>query len=129
MHRLLLGATITILGFTTAGAAASLGGAGGPLLVAGSAAVEECDADGFGLTHATGAGRVTTVTVTGIADPGCSGGVLRLQLTSGGSAVGAGGPVTVPSDGDTADDAVTVAIAPQPLAQLVDGFSASVVGP
>ncbi len=129
MRKLLSAVTLTITGFICAGAAASLGGAGAPLLGAGSAAVGECDADGFGLAHATAGGRVATVTVSGIADPGCSGGVVRIELTSGGAAAGSGGPVTVAADGDTADDVVAVAISPQPLAHQVDGFSVSVVGP
>lgn len=129
MRKLLLAVTITTIGFTCAGAAASLGGAGTPLLGAGSAAVTECDPDGFGLTHATAGGRVAAVTVSGIADPGCSGGTLVVKLTSAGAAAGGGGPVTVPADADTADDAVTVSMSSQPLAHEVDGFSLSVVGP
>jgi hypothetical protein len=129
MRKLLLAVTLTITGFTCVGAAASLGGAGAASLGAGSAAVGKCDTDGFGLTHATAGGRVATVTVSGVADPGCSGGVLRVELTSGGAAAGSGGPVTLAADGDTADDVVTVAISPQPLAHQVDGFSVSVIGP
>jgi hypothetical protein len=129
IRKLLLAVTLTITGFACTGAAASLGGAGAPSLGAGSAAVGECDTDGFGVTHATAAGRVATVTVSGIADPGCSGGALRVQLTSGGTAAGGGGPVTVAADGDTGDDSVAVTISPQPLAHEVDGFSVSVVGP
>jgi hypothetical protein len=129
MRRILRSVTIATLSFTCVGAAASLGGAGTPLLGAGSAAVSACDPDGFGISHVTVGGRVTSVTITGIADPGCTGGQLSVELTSAGAAAGGGGPVAVPADGDTVDDAVAVGVAPQPLAQQVDGFSVSVVGP
>jgi hypothetical protein len=129
MRRILRAVIIATLSFTCVGAAASLGGAGTPRLGAGSAAVAACDPDGFDISHVTGGGRVTSVTVTDIADPGCTGGQLSVELTSAGAAAGGAGPVTVPADDDTLDDAVAVAIAPQPPAQQVDGFSISVVGP
>lgn len=129
MRTLLLPLIIATAAFASAGSAASLGGAGSPRLVAGSAAVASCDGDGFGISHGTAGGRVATVTVSGISDPGCSGGVLRVMLTSSGTAVAGGGPIAVPTDGDANADALTLNVNPQPAAGEVDGFSVSVVGP
>lgn len=73
---------------------------------------------------------MTHVTIGGIADPGCSGGRLSVVLAgAGGSSLGAGGPVTVPADGDTADDSVTVALDPDPAASAVTAIHVVVTDP
>ena len=89
---------------------------------AGSAAVLSCDPDGFTPTFTTSAGRVTSVTVGGIA-PACSGGILRVTLTQGTASVASGGPVTVDATSET------VSVTGSPFAYNVDGFKAVVVGP
>lgn len=112
------------------GSAATLGGftAGG--LAAGSAAVPRCDADGFALGYVIENGLVQSVTVGGIADPGCEGGTLRLTVVgAGGAQIGTGGPVTIPTDGDTAPNSMTISIAAQPAASAVTGLRIAVVGP
>lgn len=89
---------------------------------AGSAAVLSCDPDGFTPTFTTSAGRVTSVTVGGIA-PACTGGILRVTLTQGTASVASGGPVSI----DAATEVVS--LTGSPFAYNVDGFKAVVVGP
>ena len=100
-------------------AAATLFGGGGGALVGGGTAVAECD-DALTVEYLTDGGTITSVVVGGIADPACSGGRLSVTLTATGDAVAAGGPVTVPADGDTAADAVTVPVTPGAQASQVD---------
>jgi hypothetical protein len=89
----------------------------------GSAQVSKCDPDGFTATSfATSGGKVTGVTVGGIA-PECAGGSLRVNLTQGTASVAAGGPVTVTG---TSHD---VSLSGAPDAWIVDGFTAVVIGP
>ncbi|MFP5299064.1 MAG: hypothetical protein ACLGHL_08765, partial [Actinomycetota bacterium] len=72
----------------------------------------------------------TQVTLSGISDPGCEGGRLSLTLTDGsGNAIGSGGPVTVPTDGDAVDQQMTVNVSPQPSAEAVQGIHVVVGGP
>jgi hypothetical protein len=99
-------------------AAATLLGDGGQLLT-GNDVVVECDAV-QAVDYATSGGQITSVTVTGIADPQCSGGRLSVALTALSDGVAEGGPVTVPSDGDTLDDSVTVPVSPAASASAVD---------
>jgi hypothetical protein len=100
-------------------AAATFLGGGGGALVSGGATVAECD-DAQTVEYETEGGLVTSVSVGGIADPGCSGGRLSVTLTATGAGVASGGPVTVPTDGDTADDVVTVPVTPGASAAQVD---------
>jgi hypothetical protein len=72
---------------------------------------------------------VTSVTIAGIADPACEGGQLSLTLTSTGTALAAGGPQAVPTDGDPADNSMTVSVSPQPAASQVDGIHLVIEGP
>jgi hypothetical protein len=88
-------------------------------VLAGSDVVAECDS-AQSVDYTTSGGVVTSVTVSGIADPECSGGNLSVALTALSDGVATGGPVTVPSDGDTADDSVTVPVAPGASAAQVD---------
>jgi hypothetical protein len=98
-------------------------------LAGGQAAVVACDA-AFGQSYTTVGGNVTAVTITGIADPACEQGQLSVTLTNAaGAALGAGGPVLVPSDGDIADNSVTVTIAAQPDGELVAGIRIAIAGP
>jgi hypothetical protein len=111
-------------------AAATLGGISGTSLGAGSATVAACDGNGFTVTYSVSGGNVTAVTVSGIADPGCEGGQLSLTLTnSGGTSIGSGGPLTVPTDGDVLDNSMTVPVSPQPAASQVTGIHVVVEGP
>jgi hypothetical protein len=100
-------------------AATTLGGDGGRMLASGQANVVECDAAQT-VQYATESGQVTAVTIGGIADPGCSGGLLSVTLTAGSVSVASGGPVTVPSDADADDDTVTVSVTPGAAAAQVD---------
>jgi hypothetical protein len=109
--------------------AATLGGLLPESLGAGGVVVTACDDDGFTADYTTSAGNVTAVTVGGIADPGCEGGVLRVTLTNGSTSIAGGGPVTIPTDPDTADNSVTVALSPAPSAAQVTGIHVAVVGP
>jgi hypothetical protein len=99
-------------------AAATLLGDGGPLLN-GSDVVAECD-DAQTVDYQTSGGQITAVVVGGIADPQCSGGRVSVALTALSDGVAEGGPVTVPSDGDTVDDSVTVPVGPGGSASAVD---------
>lgn len=112
------------------GFAVSLGGLGSTGLGTGDDVVAGCDTNGFSVSYTTSGGAVTHVTVGGIADPGCEGGRLSLTLAdTTGAAVGSAGPQTVPTDGDTADNSMTVALSPQPAASVVTAVQAVVVGP
>lgn len=119
----------TLLGVPAAGFAAGLGGVGADGLEAGSATVAPCDPDGFALTYAVSAGKVTSATVGGIADPACEGGTLKLTLADGGAAISSGGPTTVPTDAGTVANSVTVALSPAVDALLVDHVHVSIAGP
>jgi hypothetical protein len=120
-------ATITLAGFAV-GAAATL-----PLtsdgLAAGDAPVATCDANGFAPGYTTLGGNVTGVTISGIADPGCEGGTLEVTLIGAGGRLGEGGPVTVPTDGDSSDNSVSLSLSPQPDGELVTGIRALITGP
>jgi hypothetical protein len=110
-------------------AATALGGLGAGALGAGDAPILSCDADGFEVSYATSGGNVTDVTIAGIADPACEGGQLSLSLTGSGTALAAGGPQAVPTDGDAADNSMTVPVSPQPAASQVDGIHLVIEGP
>jgi len=106
--------------------------AGFPLAVstigAGSAAVAQCDPDGFTISYTTSAGNVTQATVGGIKEPTCAGGSLQLALTdSTGASIGGGGPATVPAMADPGT--LTVALSPRPYAGAVAGYRVVIMGP
>lgn len=109
--------------------AASLGLSSGRL-GAGAAVVSACDSNGFTVSYTTSGGNVTSVGVGAIADPGCEGGSLQVTLANAsGTSVGAGGPQAVPTDGDTTDNAMTVALSPTPAAGVVTAVHVVVTGP
>lgn len=115
---------------TIPGFAASLGGLATKQLGAGSAVVAACDTNGFTVGYTTSSGNVTAVNLGGIADPGCEGGQLSLTLAdTSGASVGAGGPQTVPTDGGTADNSMTVTVTPTPAASAVTAIHVVVTGP
>jgi hypothetical protein len=96
----------------------------------GNAAVVACDTNGFTVTFTTTRGNVTAVTVSGIADPACEGGTLRVTVTdAAGASIASGGPQTVPTDGDTTDNSLAVSANPQPAASQVAGYNISIAGP
>ena len=111
------------------GFAASLGGLWSRTLGAGSATVAACDSNGFTASYTVVSGNVTAVTVDGIADPACEGGQLSVTLTHSGTDIGSGGPQTVPTDGDVANNAMTVALSPQPAADQVNSIHIAITGP
>lgn len=120
---------ISLAAATLPGVAASLGGLGGGTLGAGGAVVSACDPNGFTVGYTTASGNVTAVNLSGIADPGCEGGRLSLTLANAsGTSLGAGGPQTVPTDGDTADNAMTVAVSPT-TASAVTSVHVVITGP
>jgi hypothetical protein len=95
-----------------------------------AAAIPLCDADGFTPSYTTSGGNITSVTVSGIADPGCEGGSLKLSVVdSAGVSLASGGPQTIPTDAGTVDNTVTVTVSPQPSAASAAGVHVSVVGP
>jgi hypothetical protein len=99
-------------------------------LGAGEAPVSRCDTDGFTITYTLSVLLITSVTVADIADPGCEGGSLELTLTdSAGASVGSGGPTTVPTDGDTSPNSMTISVIPTPAETTVVGIHVSVDGP
>ncbi len=120
---------VTTLASSAFASAASLGGISGTV-GAGNAAIPSCDTTGVTVTYTTSGGNVTAVTVGGLADPGCEGGDLSLTLTNAsGDSIASGGPQTIPTDGDTAENSVTVSVAPTPAAENVAGYHVSIVGP
>jgi hypothetical protein len=109
--------------------AASLGGLAPDDLTAGQATVAACD-DALSVSYATQGGNVTSVTVSGIADPGCEGEYLALRaLDSSGASISGAGPAAVPTDADTADNSVTLSLSAQPNAELVSVTAISITGP
>lgn len=124
MKRIILLASLAVVGLVTAvtASAASMPLTSGRV-GSGSATIARCDADGFTATSfTTSAGKVTSVTVGGIA-PGCQGGRLSLSLTAGGSSVAVGGPVTVTGTSQT------VTVTGSPDAWTVGGLEVVVIGP
>jgi hypothetical protein len=110
-------------------AASTLGGGTAGSALSGAAPVAGCD-DAVSLAYTTSGGKVTAVTVDGIADPACEGARIEATLRGGGLALGTAGPEPVPADGDTIADAVTLSVAaPQPAAAGVDGAHVSIEGP
>ena len=96
----------------------------------GDASVVSCDMSGFTASYVTSRGAVSTVTVGGIADPGCEGGSLSVRLTdSSGNSIGAAGPQPIPADGDIADNSLSLITSPQPLASQLAGYHVSIAGP
>lgn len=120
---------VAIVAAPVIGAAATLGVDPG-ILGAGSADIAPCDTNGFSESYTTSSGNVTSVAISGIADPACEGGELKLTITnSAGVSIGAGGTVTIPTDGDTVDNSVNVPIASGPFAGNVARLYISIVGP
>jgi hypothetical protein len=102
---------------------------GSAKVAAGNTPVVHCD-DGFTSGYTTARGKVTAVTIGGIADPACEGGTLRLTVTdSSGVALTSAGPQVVPADGDTLDDTLTLTTSAQPSASLVAGINVVIEGP
>jgi hypothetical protein len=121
-------AAVTVASLCAASAAA-LGGIAGGQVSAGDAPITACDT-GFTLVYTTLGGDVTAVTVNGIADPACEGADLSVTLTdAGGGAVASGGPASVPTDGDAADNSLVLPVSPNPAAEQVAGYHVSLVGP
>lgn len=121
-----LGVTAALAG---AALAAPLGLVSSPV-GADSAQIPRCDEDGFDYSFATSGGDVTSVTVADIADPGCEGGELHVTLTdAAGNAIASGGAALVPTDGDTAPNAVTLPTTAQPPAGDIARAHTNVVGP
>ena len=111
-------------------AAAGIGGLTSTKVGTGQATVVSCDTDGFVPSYTTSGGNITSVTVSGIADPGCEGASLRLAVVDGsGASLASGGPQTIPSDGDSLDNSMTISVSPQPAAASAAGVHMSVVGP
>jgi hypothetical protein len=123
MRRLLLLAlACAVVASCVVGSAASLGGVSGARLGAGAAVVVGCDTDGVTTAYTTSGGRVTTVTVGGLATA-CAGATLSLTLTGAGNAsVGTGG-------GTVAGTSLGVSITPQPTATSVTGVHIVIQGP
>jgi hypothetical protein len=123
----LVGAAVVPLSFA---AASGLGGLSTTKVGSGDAVIARCDTDGFSPSYTTSGGNVASVTVDGIADPGCEGATLRLSIVNAsGASIATGGPQTVPADADTVDNSLSVTVSPQPAAATAAGVHISVVGP
>lgn len=110
-------------------AAASLGGLAPDHVTGGQAVVGSCD-DAVTVSYSTQGGNLSSVTVSDIADPGCEGGSLELQaLDSSGATISAAEPAPVAADADTAENAVTLSLSPQPSAEQVSATAVSISGP
>lgn len=131
MRRLVLVAIVAVAVLAASlASAAALGGVNSDRVGAGDAAIAACDANGFTVSYTTVGGNVTAATVADIADPGCEGGDLSVTVTnSAGDSIASGGPSSVPTDGDTTPNALTVSVSPQPAAEQVAGVHVAVVGP
>ena len=120
---------VAVLGTASSGSAASLGGLGTGEVGSGDGPIPSCDA-GFTIGYTTSGGNIASVVVGDIADPGCEGGELRVTLaSSAGTSIASGGPATVPTDGDSAANTLTVAVSPNPAAEQVAAVHVTVVGP
>jgi len=130
MRRLILiGLLVSTASSVCLASATALGGLSGGV-AAGDAPITACDPTGFSVSYTSVGGDVTAVTVAGIADPACEGADLSVTLTDmGGSEIANGGPATIPTDGDSVDNAVTLPVSPNPVAEQVSAYHASVVGP
>jgi hypothetical protein len=96
---------------------------------AGDVAILTCDS-AFGHGFTTSRGNVTSVTVSGIADPTCEAGVVRVTVKdAAGASIASAGPQAVPTDGDVADNSITLATSPQPSAPQVAGVDIVIEGP
>ena len=121
---------VVVAGVLACGALAAPLLIGSSKLAAGNTSVVACDTDGFTHSYTTSRGNVTAVTIGGIADPACEGGTARATVTnSAGASIADGGPGTVPTDGDTLDNSVTLTTSPQPAASQVAGIHIVVEGP
>ena len=131
MRRLVLGTTAAVAVVTASlASAAALGGISNDRVSAGNVAIAACDLNGFSVSYTTVGGNVTAATVADIADPGCEGGDLSITITNGaGDSIASGGPISIPTDGDTSPNSLTVSVSPQPAAEQVAGVHVAVVGP
>ena len=121
---MLLAMTTSVVG-TGAAYAATLGGATGDAIAAGSAPIVACDTDGFTVTHILAATKVDQVTV-GAIDSACAGGQLTVTLTDlADVSFSTGGPVVVPTDGGS----ITIDVIPDQEQADVKEHHLGVVGP
>jgi hypothetical protein len=115
---------------TAAVASAATFGLTSANLGAGQTTVSRCDTNGFTGTYTVTSGNVVSVTIDDIADPGCEGGSMNVTLVNGsGTIVGASATTTLPTDGGTTPNSVTVAVSPTPAESTVIGLHMSVTGP
>ena len=130
MNRMIVWSLIvTTLASSVFASAAALGGMSGAV-IAGDAPITACDTSGFTVAYTTSRGNVTAVMVGDIADPGCEGDDLSVTLTNAaGDSIASGGPQMIPTDGDTADNSMTVPVTPTPAAEQVRGYHVSIVEP
>lgn len=128
-HRLLLPLLLLCAATALPASAASLGGLDPDRLTGGQATVASCDG-AVSVSYVTQGGNITSVTVSGIADPACEGGSLTVHaLDSSNTSISAAGPATVATDADTADNTVTLTLDPQPNAEQVSATAISITGP
>ena len=93
------------------------------------AAIARCDANGFTVSYGLSGANVNSVTVAGLADPGCEGASVRATLTSSAGASIGSGTGTVATDAGTVDNTLVLTIAPTPAETTVSGIQLSVTGP
>lgn len=115
---LMLCTALTILG-AVAASATTLGGAASRVINARKVNLVRCDTSAS-VTYTTVAGLVVSATVDGLADPACEGQQIKIRVrNASGAGITEGGPVTIPADGDTADNQVTIPVSPSVSPPLV----------
>jgi len=70
----------------------------------GQAAIARCDTDGFTVSYSVSGSNVNSVTVAGIADPGCEGASVAVTVTNSAGGSISSGTGVVPTDADTLDN-------------------------
>lgn len=95
----------------------------------GKAAIARCDTNGFTISYGLSGSNVASVTVAGIADPGCEGASIDARLTdTAGTSIGSGSG-TVATDAGTTDNSVTLTMSPTPAETSVSGIRIVLRGP
>ena len=128
--RLITGLLLLSCAGVSAAHATSLGGATSPPTAAGKTLVSRCDT-AVTVTYATTGGLLSSATVTGIADPACEGGTARIAIqNAGGVMLAQSNPVTIPVDGDTAANQVTLPLSPATVnPDLLASYDVVITGP
>jgi hypothetical protein len=92
-------------------------------------AIARCDTNGFTISYGLSGSNVNSVTVAGIADPGCEAATIDARLiNSTGVSIGSG-TGTVATDAGTVDNSITLTMSPTPTETTVSGIRIVLRGP